>query len=65
MPQISKRFFASVVKFHPMPRKTKSALFLNSSELAKLKALAKRLDVSASHLIREGIRMVLEKYSTK
>jgi len=45
------------------PKKTKTALFLNPKETVQLKKLATRLDVSMSHLVREGIKLVIQKYS--
>jgi len=45
------------------PKKTKTALFLNPKEVAQLKKLATRLDVSMSHLVREGVKLVIKKYS--
>jgi len=45
------------------PTKTKTALFLNPQQVRQLKKLAKRLDVSMSHLVREGIKLVIAKYS--
>jgi len=47
------------------PIKTKTALFLNPKEVQQLKHIAKRLDVSMSHLVREGVKMVIRKYSNK
>jgi predicted DNA-binding protein len=44
------------------PKKMKTALFLNPKDLAQLKKLAKKLDVSTSYLIREGIKATLRKY---
>lgn len=38
---------------------------VSQQEKEKLKELAERLDISMSLLVREGIRLVLEKYSNK
>jgi Ribbon-helix-helix domain len=45
--------------------KTKTALFLNPKEVRQLKQIAKRLDVSMSHLVREGVKMVIKKFANK
>jgi post-segregation antitoxin (ccd killing protein) len=47
------------------PLKIKTALFLNVEDARQLRQIAKRLDVSASHLVREGIKLVIKKYSKK
>jgi hypothetical protein len=49
----------------PAPSKIKTALYVRPDQLKTLRKIAEAQDVSLARLVREGIDLVIKKYSSR